>query len=45
MFSTTTGVIKHMNDDHADTLVSMVKHYIGVPCTAAEIVTMDKLGN
>lgn len=39
-----TPVMKHMNDDHTDSLVAMVKHYVGVPCTGAEILSMDKLG-
>lgn len=37
-------VMKHMNDDHADSTVAMVKHYVGVPCTEAEIVTLDRFG-
>jgi len=37
-------VMKHMNDDHADSTIAMVKHYAGLPCSAAEIVSMDKLG-
>ena len=39
-----TPVMKHMNDDHADSTVAMVTHYTGMPCTAAEIVSMDRLG-
>jgi putative heme iron utilization protein len=37
-------VMKHMNDDHADSTAAMVRHYTGMPCTAAEIVSMDRLG-
>jgi putative heme iron utilization protein len=37
-------VMKHMNDDHADSTAAMVTHYAGVPCTSAEIVSMDRLG-
>lgn len=37
-------VLKHMNDDHADSTVAMVKHYAGVDCSEAEIVSLDRLG-
>lgn len=37
-------VMKHMNEDHTDSLVAIVKHYIQVPCYGAEMVGMDKLG-
>ena len=37
-------VIRHMNDDHADSLAAIVKHYLQVPCFGAELVGMDKLG-
>jgi len=33
-----------MNDDHADSVVAIVKHYLQVPCFGAELVGMDKLG-
>jgi len=39
-----TPVMKHMNDDHADSTVLMVKHYTGLVCSGAEIVSMDRLG-
>jgi len=35
-----THVIKHMNDDHADSVVAIVKHYLQVPCFGAELVGM-----
>jgi hypothetical protein len=38
------NVIKHMNEDHSDSVVAMVKHYMKVPCYGAEIISMDKLG-
>eukprot|EP00640_Fibrocapsa_japonica_P003250 CAMPEP_0113935316 /NCGR_PEP_ID=MMETSP1339-20121228/2474_1 /TAXON_ID=94617 /ORGANISM="Fibrocapsa japonica" /LENGTH=336 /DNA_ID=CAMNT_0000937413 /DNA_START=44 /DNA_END=1054 /DNA_ORIENTATION=+ /assembly_acc=CAM_ASM_000762 len=38
------GVMKHMNDDHADSTVAMVNHFIGVEVEEAEIVAMDRLG-
>ena len=37
-------VIKHMNEDHSDSVVAMIKHYIQVPCYGAEILSMDRLG-
>ena len=37
-------VIGHMNNDHSDSTVAMVKHYVGVDCTDAKIVGMDRLG-
>ena len=37
-------VMKHMNEDHADSTVAMVKHFAGVPCSEALIVSMDSLG-
>jgi Protein of unknown function (DUF2470) len=33
-----------MNDDHGANTISMVKHYVGVDCTEANIVSMDSLG-
>ena len=35
---------QHMNDDHADSTVAIVKHYVGVPCSEANIVSIDRLG-
>lgn len=37
-------VMKHMNDDHSDSTIAMVKHYVGLPCSEAMIVSMDRLG-
>ncbi|RYH29135.1 DUF2470 domain-containing protein [archaeon] len=37
-------VMKHMNEDHRDTLVAMVRHYVGVPCTEASLCALDKFG-
>ena len=36
--------MNHMNDDHSDATLAMVKHYIGFPATAASIVGLDRLG-
>eukprot|EP01031_Cornospumella_fuschlensis_P034685 gene34686-42001_t len=37
-------VMKHMNEDHRDTLVTMVAHYVGVPCTEATLCGLDQFG-
>lgn len=37
-------VMKHMNEDHADSTIAMVEHYAGVTCSDATIVSMDSLG-
>mmetsp|Transcript_28086 Transcript_28086/g.53167 ORF Transcript_28086/g.53167 Transcript_28086/m.53167 type:complete len:322 (+) Transcript_28086:70-1035(+) len=37
-------VASHMNDDHSDSTISMIQHYIGVDVEAAKIVSMDCLG-
>jgi putative heme iron utilization protein len=39
-----TPVMKHMNDDHADSLITMVQHYVGVPVSQASMVALDRLG-
>ena len=33
-----------MNDDHSDSTISMIQHYIGGDVEAAKIVSMDCLG-
>ena len=30
--------------DHSDSTVAMVKHYVGIPCSEAQIVSLDRLG-
>eukprot|EP00595_Chromulina_sp_UTEXLB2642_P001415 CAMPEP_0196764028 /NCGR_PEP_ID=MMETSP1095-20130614/5253_1 /TAXON_ID=96789 ORGANISM="Chromulina nebulosa, Strain UTEXLB2642" /NCGR_SAMPLE_ID=MMETSP1095 /ASSEMBLY_ACC=CAM_ASM_000446 /LENGTH=121 /DNA_ID=CAMNT_0042118553 /DNA_START=574 /DNA_END=939 /DNA_ORIENTATION=- len=37
-------VMSHMNDDHADSLTAIVKHYVGLPCTDPKMVSLDRLG-
>jgi putative heme iron utilization protein len=37
-------VMGHMNDDHEDSTIAMVKHYCGIPVTEAKIIGMDRLG-
>ena len=39
-----SGVIKHMNDDHSDSTAAMVRYYMNIPCYGAEIISMDRLG-
>jgi hypothetical protein len=33
-----------MNDDHGENTESMVKHYVGIDCSEAKIVSIDSLG-
>ena len=35
---------RHMNDDHGENTVAIVKHYVGVQCSEAVIVSLDSLG-
>jgi len=42
--SFSSSVIKHMNDDHRDSIVGMVKNLIDIPCTDAEMTSLDQLG-
>jgi len=37
-------VMNHMNDDHSDSTVAIVKNVVGVPVKDAEIVGLDSLG-
>jgi putative heme iron utilization protein len=37
-------VMSHMNLDHEDALIAMVNHYVGVPASSAQMVSMDRLG-
>ena len=37
-------VMKHMNEDHADSLIQMIDHYVQIPVTDAQMVSMDRLG-
>jgi putative heme iron utilization protein len=38
-------VMKHMNDDHAESTVAMVEHYVGIDqVESATLVGMDRLG-
>lgn len=37
-------VMKHMNEDHADSTAAIVAHFTGLPCTAATMVGVDRLG-
>jgi len=37
-------IAKHMNDDHSDSTIAMIKHYVGLPCTEAQITSIDSLG-
>ena len=37
-------VMKHMNEDHSDSTIAMVQHYVGIPCSEAEIISLDRVG-
>mmetsp|Transcript_108362 Transcript_108362/g.169443 ORF Transcript_108362/g.169443 Transcript_108362/m.169443 type:complete len:384 (+) Transcript_108362:65-1216(+) len=37
-------VAGHMNGDHRDATIAMVKHYVGIDVEDAEITSMDRLG-
>lgn len=39
-----TAVMSHMNNDHADSLVAMVKHAVGIECSEAKMISLDRLG-
>ncbi|KAI3430593.1 hypothetical protein D9Q98_005186 [Chlorella vulgaris] len=40
----TGPVAGHMNADHADTTVAMIKHYVGITVSKANILAIDRLG-
>lgn len=37
-------VMNHMNEDHSDSTVAMIKHYVGIDVSDASIVGLDKYG-
>jgi putative heme iron utilization protein len=39
-----TGIIEHMNGDHADALVAYARHFAGEAADEATMVTVDRLG-
>ena len=39
-----TGIMEHMNRDHADALVTYARHFAGEPADAATMVAVDRLG-
>ena len=39
-----TGIMEHMNRDHADALVAYARHFAGEPADAATMVAVDRLG-
>src|SRR5256885_2231726 len=39
-----TGIMEHMNRDHADALVAYARHFAGEPAEAATMVAVDRLG-
>lgn len=39
-----SGIVEHMNRDHADALVTYARHYAGEAADEATMVTVDRLG-
>lgn len=39
-----SGIIEHMNRDHADALVAYARHFAGAPAEEATMVGVDRLG-
>ncbi len=37
-----TPIASHMNADHADSIIAMLKHYSGVPVQQATITGLDR---
>lgn len=37
-------VAGHMNEDHADSTIAMIKHYVGISVDKATILNLDRLG-
>jgi hypothetical protein len=35
-------IASHMNADHADSILAMVKHYVGISVEKAEIEALDR---
>ena len=38
------GIIRHMNDDHADALILLAKVHAGIEATEAQMTAVDRLG-
>lgn len=39
-----TGIVQHMNADHADALIAYCRHYAGLTPEAATLTSVDRLG-
>jgi heme oxygenase (biliverdin-IX-beta and delta-forming) len=39
-----TGILDHMNRDHADALIAYARHFAGEPADEATMVSVDRLG-
>ena len=37
-------IVNHMNEDHAHATAAIVRHYAGVGCSEATIVSVDRYG-
>lgn len=38
------AIVRHMNDDHADALVTYCRHYAGIAADAATLTSVDRMG-
>lgn len=39
-----SGIVRHMNADHADALVTYCRHYAGIAADAATLTSVDRMG-
>lgn len=37
-------IMRHMNEDHEDSLVAMIQHFVGIPVSQAKLIALDRLG-
>ena len=37
-------IMRHMNEDHEDSLVAMIQHFVGIPVSQAKLIAVDRLG-
>lgn len=40
----TAPIASHMNADHADSIIAMLKHYASIPVQQAKITGLDRCG-
>lgn len=44
LFQAAEGIMRHMNDDHRESMVLMASHYSGLAAIDAEMTSIDRLG-